>query len=211
MNDIEENSELFKNPELRYLRSWLTVLLPRVSNYESCAGLYGIIQNMDEFITQLPLDENVKEDCRLFANRVYYIFSHTNILESFNKQNQFELIKAQIPPDAKPILKDWLRCQIYLSPVVNFAMRTIQINDHGLIYTDLIPKSSIQEIINGIEILLEIIEEEPSTKETLQPLLFDLVCNRESITIYDISDALNRIPPFYHKKLKSLNKLLIKR
>lgn len=206
LSQFEGQPELFTNPEVRYVRSLISLVMPKVASYEGCAGLYGLIQNLDDYVLQLPCNEEFLNQIKLFWKRVYYVFSRTYSYQTYDKQVLHELIKAQIPPGAEPIVKCSSHCQIYLSQTFNVALLTIEVNEQGLIYTELLPKSLALEIFEEIKPVMEIMSFEPSSNDVLEPLLFDLVCNRDTITHLTITNVLNRIPPIDHSKLEPLKK-----
>ena len=206
VSKINKCTELFSNPELRYCKSLILSVVSKISNYDDCANLFGLIQNLNTDILKLPLEEELLAELKLFWSRVYYVFAHTSNIKTFNKQTQSELIKAQIPPNAEPIVKYSNNCEIYISSTLNIALQTFVVNEQGVIYTKLLTKLNALDIYDEIESVMDIMSCGESLHAVLEPLLFDLVCNRSFVTYLDITNVLNRIPSIYHSKLEFLQK-----
>ena len=205
---LDKQPALFNNANVKQMRSAISLVLPRISSYEGCSNLWGIADNYEEIALVLPIDEALKTECSTFWKRVYRIFFSTCDINSYDPDMEMVFIKEQLPSDAKNAVKWTTRCSLYLSEKNDYALRSalIDYDDFSIFNVDLIEKSMAEEIVSDINPLIEIMGEDPSTKKTLEPLLYSLVCNRGAITHSDLVDILNKIPASNHGRLENLYK-----
>jgi hypothetical protein len=84
-------------------------------------------------------------------------------------------------------------------------------NDQGIYYcyVDFLEKSKADIIVADISSLLDLIDEDSSTLEVLEPLLYTLVLDRNAVTKEYFIEILNQIPVSKHSKLESLYQRII--
>ncbi|WP_394237990.1 tetratricopeptide repeat protein [Niallia oryzisoli] len=204
---FDNQVELFTNPTLRFFRSILALILPRIGNYHDCASLYGLINGLDSFSRQLPLSNQISEKYEQFFKKVYYIFYNTRSVDSYDEKSEELLIHEQCPADAKPIVTNDFNSQIYISQTIDYAIRYERINDpHRLpiAYVDLIEKPEALKIKESVTPILDLISQiEPKTKDILISLVDQAISEFGSISSNDINEILLMIPIEYHDKFKT--------
>lgn len=204
--ELENHPAFFQSHEVRYLRSALVLLLPRIDSYEGCSGLWGLIHNYDALAEGLPIEETLKEKISLFWKKVYRVYFGTRTPETYDKISEKDFIEAQVPPHTTEIIKGISRCSLYYSENFSYALRVLPANDQGIYfcYTDLIKKSEADSIIVEISPLMGLIEEDSSTLEILEPLIYTLVLDRNAVTKEYFIKIWNQIPASKHSKLEPL-------
>lgn len=211
LSEFQKQPELFNNENVKYMRSLISKIIQRINTYDDVARLWGIIDGIDELALKLPLDNKLCEECYLFWNRIYFLFSKTSNIETYDFEKEQKFIKEQMPLDAKSTIDCTHRCDLFLNDSLHFAIRLVEIYkyDFSYYYLDIVSEELAKEILTYANPISEIIKEVPSTEEFLEPLLYDLVCSIDSVKASDVIDALNRISPEYREKLQPLRERVL--
>ncbi|WP_183277087.1 tetratricopeptide repeat protein [Clostridium fungisolvens] len=204
--DLKKQPQIFNSPEIKYMCSLISNVLPRISTYEGNSSLWGLIDNLDWFSFKLPLDEVMQEECNLFWSRIYYVFSRTSTADTYDFTKNQTFIKDQLPPDEKEVLDGSYRCSLFLSSTLHLVVRVLEIDEDGFkyFYSDIVDETTAEELLMDVKPVIKLIKEHPETEEILEPLLYRLVYNRNLVKEIDIINVLNRIPSNLHQILNPI-------
>lgn len=204
LEGFSRDPQFFKSATLQYLRSLLVKILPKVGTYEDCASLYGIIDNMDSYVATLEIDSKLKQDYISFWRKVLYLFWRTRTLKSFDIEYQPKFIKEQQPDDANQIMTYTNTCCLYISDTLGIGIRSYQVNDYGMFYTEIISMKLSQLIIKGLEPIRIVLDSDPNLSDKFRQLAYRLVADPFSITSTMVTDVLSSIPKQYHEYFNEL-------
>lgn len=209
--ELENHPTFFHSPEVKYMRSVLVLLLPRIDSYKGCSELWGLACNYDALAEGLPIEEKLKERLSLYWKKIYRVYLGTRSPEEYDKSSEKNFIESQVPPNATEIVKGNSRCSLYCSDDFPYALRVMPANNQKIdfCYADFIEKSEADNIVADISPLIDLISEDSSTSRALEPLLYSLILDRNAVTKEFLIEILNQIPVSRHSKLDSLYQRVI--
>lgn len=204
--ELEKEPQILNSPEIRYMRSLIYSIIPKVSNYFDCSSIWGIIENLDELSLKLPILEELQNHCALFWKRIYYIFYQTSTDNLYNPEKERLFINQQLPRDSESIISVSSRCKLYYSNGLKHAIRSIEINQNDFVYhyVDIIPQSKVESIVEDITPIINILLKDSSIKDELEPLLYWLTYDPDVLTLSIITNVLTSIPSCYQEELEYL-------
>jgi hypothetical protein len=203
---LETQPTLFSDPHVRWLRRLMSAIIPRIQSQKGCSSLFGLVHEVDEHLPD-ALADTLKAECRLFFNRLYYIFRHTYDLSLYDAKAERAFIQDQLPPGATRVLHGAIpRCEVYIAPGLNIAFSEVRITvSHGeFSILEVTSEEGKNWLISQFDPLQELITTNSQVAECLEPIVYGVVCHGEPITKETIRKTAALLPEDVRPNLLAL-------
>lgn len=203
---LEQESSLFSSAKLRFMRSALSVVAPRVGSYDGVASLYGVVIGLDDFSKTLPIEERLRAELVLFWSRVYLLFLRTTSFEKYHHSGESNLLRSFLPADANCVFSQSERCALYMCPSIDSAIRKEKVSREGYspLWIDIVPDKQFSDSLPFLRVIEEAIREFPKDASPLEDLAFHLICYPDAVTPSRVNETLTMLSVTLRTKLSGL-------